>query len=98
MSSRLVNATQALSNARCLASPSVSTVLKRTPNDFVLSDLHRITVARLYSMLHTHSGPHRLWSVHPACNFLASRIAVSREPLCSIPYTDFGEFPFHALG
>jgi hypothetical protein len=37
----------------------------------------RITVPRLYRSLHTHSGPHRLWSVLPAPDFLARRMAVS---------------------
>jgi len=64
----------------------------------VFSDLYRIAVPRLYSTLHTHSEPDRLWSV---CLLTTSSSELWRFPkvlLCSIPDTDFREYPFHALG
>ena len=58
--------------------PLPSTALKRSSHHFLFSDLHRITVPRLYSTQHIHPRSHRLWSVLPAHDVLASRVAVSQ--------------------
>jgi hypothetical protein len=54
---------------------------------------HRITVPRLYSTLHTHSGLHRLWSVLPAPDFLARRMAVSEGATLHHPVNQTSENP-----
>src|SRR5215212_7086619 len=80
-----------------LWAPSPRTAWQQSSGCFVFWILHRITASRLYSALHTHSRPHRLWSVLCADDFLARRITVFEGLLCSILYTTFREFPFHAL-
>ena len=62
---------------RTSETPLLSTALKPSPNSFVFSDLYGITVPRLCSKLHTHSGPHRMWSAIPAHELLAKRTTVS---------------------
>ena len=47
--------------------------------------LLRITRPRLCSTLHTHSGPHRLWSAIPAHELLAKRTAVSEGATMQLP-------------
>jgi len=57
-----------------------SDIKARNPNSgcFVLSDVYRIAVPRLYSTLHTHPRSHRLWSVFPTHDVLSGRVAVSQ--------------------
>jgi hypothetical protein len=62
---------------RTSEAPLPSTALKHSSDHFVVSDLYRVTVPRLYRTLYTHSGSHRLWSVCPSHDFLARRMAVS---------------------
>jgi len=86
---RALRALYALANSN-LASPPVSRALKRTAGFFVFLDLHRITVPRLYSTLHTHSGPHKLWSAVAAQEVQAKRTAVSegatmQHPVYGLP-------------
>jgi hypothetical protein len=54
-----------VSSNRTSAAQLPTTALKPSSDRFVLSDLYRITVPCLLSTLHTHSGPHRLWSAIP---------------------------------
>ena len=82
---RALSALYALANSNRSTPPLVSRALKRTPSVFVFSDLYRITVPPLFSTLHTHSGPHRLWSGIPAHELLAKRTAVSESATMQLP-------------
>src|SRR5215218_8897236 len=70
---------------RTSRSPSPNTAWKHSSDSFVIWVLHRITVPGPYNRPHTHSGSHRLWSVLPANDFLARRMAVSEGAIMQLP-------------
>jgi hypothetical protein len=59
----------------------------------VFSDLYGVTVSRLYSTLHTHSDPYRLWSAIPAHELLAKRTVVSEGATMQLPVYGLRRIP-----
>src|SRR5215208_4526331 len=85
---------------RTSAGPLPSTALKPSSERFVFWDLHRVTVSRLYSTLHTHSWPHKLWSTVAAQEHEAERTAVSegatmQHPVYGLPRIPLPRTPVH---
>ena len=73
--------------------PSPRTAWKQSSGCFVFWILHRITVSRLYSTLHTHSGSHRLWSVLCSDDFLARCITVFEGATMQHPVYELPRIP-----
>jgi hypothetical protein len=66
----------------------------------VFSDLYGITVPRLYSTLHTQSGPYRLWSSIAAHELQGKRTTVSegatmQHPVYGLPRIPLPRIPVH---
>jgi hypothetical protein len=79
-----MSATQVFTSSRRLT-PSDMRARNSSSEHFVVSDLYRVTVPRLYRTLYTHSGPYRLWAVLPAHDFPARRMAVSEGAIMQHP-------------